>query len=116
MPHSVFSSSRRQMPRRRVSIEVMLWSQQQRTQGLIVDLAEGGCRLSCEESLPLRCEMHLRFDLPFSETTIRCDGRIVWASQEKSGAGVEFLRMSEVDRRRILHWLDNNAAAGEIVS
>jgi hypothetical protein len=115
MTHSVFSSANRKNPRHSVSIEVLLWSQQQRVQGCIADLAEGGCRLSCDEKLAVNEEMHLRFDLPYTTTTIRCDGCIVWSGGEPCGAGVEFLRMSEADRRRIAHWLENNSASGEIV-
>lgn len=110
---SVPTVERRQFQRESVRIEADLWSQFASMRVLITDLSEAGIAIKTTEPIPSNTEIHIRFDLPLSNSTVRCDARIAWSDSTEGRAGLHFTRVGEADKRTIVHWLVNHCAKDE---
>jgi c-di-GMP-binding flagellar brake protein YcgR len=106
-------SERRAFDRERVRIEADLWSQYFNLRVLITDLSEAGMAISSSEPVPANTAVHLRFDLPLSNSTIRSEARVIWSKSEEDRAGLQFTRISESDKRTLQHWLKSHCAHDE---
>src|SRR5579864_2939352 len=73
--------------------------------GILLNLGEGG--FAVQSALAFRSTefSELRFQVPQFRGWLSASGRIVWMSQNKTMAGIEFVRLPEVSRREIRKWV-----------
>jgi len=76
--------------------------------GFVLDISEGG--LSFQpfagiESAPGDVVAPIRFQLPHSSDWIESAGKIIWTSEERVAAGIQFVNLSESARARIREWI-----------
>jgi c-di-GMP-binding flagellar brake protein YcgR len=107
------TEERRQHSRESVRIEADLWSQYDSMRVLITDLSEAGIAIRTREPIPANTEIHIRFELPLTNATVRCDARVAWSDSIEGRAGLHFSRVGEADKRTIIHWLQNHCAKDE---
>ena len=73
--------------------------------GHIMNISCSGLFLNTETVLPVGTELALRIRLPEDLESMAIAGRVVWAKQaacaSPSGMGIEFVRTSPEDRRKI---------------
>ncbi len=86
------------------------------TVGATLDLSEGGVCVLVAKPLPEGDEVQLAFQLPESEETARCHGRIVRVGpssidKELFEVGIQFLRLMPRDREAIARYVQSRADA-----
>src|SRR6266478_3161579 len=72
--------------------------------GILLNLSEGG--LAVRSALPLgsREFTGIRFQAPASQAWLTAGGRIVWLSDSKKEAGIQFTELPEGARKKIHQW------------
>lgn len=73
--------------------------------GLVLNLSETGLALSAAMKLMGDELPNMRFKLPGSDEAIEAQARIVWMSESKKEAGVQFEQLPESDARKISEWI-----------
>lgn len=73
--------------------------------GTIMNMGVGGIFLKTTDVQPVDTELALRIRLPDDLQTMDIAGRVVWEKKDScttpSGMGIEFIRLSPANRRRI---------------
>ena len=78
-------------------------------QVFIADLSESGAALQCGAGdFPAAGNMHLEFAIPGDPERIQVAAELMWQNNE-GGAGVRFLDMATSARRRLGHWVKEQA-------
>jgi len=81
--------------------------------GIILNISEGGLAVTAAEVIVQEEVPCLRFQLGVDETWIEASGQIVWLSESKKGAGIQFINLADEDRNRISRWISSrNSFAG----
>ncbi len=73
--------------------------------GLILNISEGGIAVQAAQVIAEDLFPEMRFRLPKSETWIKPTGKVVWQGKSRKEAGIQFLNLSENDRRLIHDWI-----------
>lgn len=73
--------------------------------GLVLNLSEAGLAFSSAKRLVGERLPALSFKLPGAADLIEAEARVVWISESKREAGVQFERLAEGDARRIGEWI-----------
>lgn len=82
-------------------------------QVFIADLSDSGAALQCGAGeFPAAGHMHLDFAIPGDPERIHVTAELMWQNHE-GGAGVRFLDMAMSARRRLGHWVKEQASAME---
>jgi c-di-GMP-binding flagellar brake protein YcgR len=84
--------------------------------GSTIDLSEGGVCVLVAKPLPEGAEVQLAFQLPESEETALCHGRVVRVApssidKELYEVGIQFLRLMTRDREAIARYVQSRADA-----
>jgi hypothetical protein len=82
--------------------------------GILLNLGEGGFAVQSALAVQGTEFAELRFQIPQRRGWQKARGRIVWMSENKTVAGIQFLELSEAVRREIRNWIaakENGAAA-----
>jgi hypothetical protein len=75
--------------------------------GIILNISEGGLAVAAAEILvgeELPC---LRFQLGVDANWIETSGQIVWLTDSKKGAGIQFINLTDEDRNQITRWISS---------
>lgn len=92
--------------------------------GILLNLSEGGFAVQSALALTAREFSELRFQVPAVQGWLTASGRVVWMSESKKEAGVQFTELSAEARREILKWVlgegesreeSNSRAPGESI-
>src|SRR6266849_450487 len=78
--------------------------------GILLNLSEGGFALQSALALTSRVFSELRFQVPALQGWLTASGRIVWISDSKKEAGIQFTELPGEARREIHKWV---SAEGE---
>jgi len=89
----------------------------QHNAGVIVDVSEGGLRLSAGEILRSEDSIPLSLQLSYRAAPIEATGQIVWISDSKRTAGLQFVSLPEKSRARLRDWIasENRGSSGTAV-
>ena len=89
----------------------------QHNAGVIVDVSEGGLRLSAGEILRSEDSIPLSLQLSYRAAPIEATGQIVWISDSKRTAGLQFASLPEKSRARLRDWIasENRGSGGTAV-
>jgi PilZ domain len=80
--------------------------------GIVLNLSESGLELSVGEALGLDDTLDLSLQLAYRATPIEATGRVVWLSDSKRTAGLQFISVADQARRRIQDWVAVERAGG----
>src|SRR5690349_19349701 len=72
--------------------------------GILLNLSEGGLAVRSALALTAREFAELRFQVPVSQGWLTASGRIVWLSDSKKEAGIQFTELPEGARKEIHQW------------
>src|SRR5580704_4202565 len=75
--------------------------------GILLNISEDGLAFTAAEPLVGEFVPRLRFQLEEKAEWIEASGRIVWLNDSKKGAGIQFLDISDADRRQIRRWIES---------
>src|SRR5260370_36031382 len=75
--------------------------------GILLSLGEGGFAVSSALAFRATEFPELRFQVPQLRGWLSARGRIVWMSENKTGAGIQFLELLEASRLEIRKWASN---------
>src|SRR5258708_1173107 len=78
--------------------------------GILLNLSEGGFAVQSALALTSRVFSELRFQVPALQGWLTASGRIVWISDSKKEAGIQFTELPGEARREIHKWV---SAEGE---
>jgi TonB family protein len=78
--------------------------------GILLNLSEGGFAVQSALALTSRAFSELRFQVPALQGWLTASGRVVWISDSKKEAGIQFTELPGVARREIHKWV---SAEGE---
>ncbi len=78
--------------------------------GILLNLSEGGLAVQSALALTSRVFSELRFQVPALQGWLTASGRIVWISDSKKEAGIQFTELPGEARREIHKWV---SAEGE---
>src|SRR5258706_14115324 len=78
--------------------------------GILLNLSEGGFAVQSALALTSRVFSELRFQVPALQGWLTASGRIVWISDSKKEAGIQFTELPGKARREIHKWV---SAEGE---
>jgi TonB family protein len=81
--------------------------------GMVLDLSESGLALQAFNPLIGVTRVSLRIQPPKSRKRIAATAEIIWLSDSKTEAGVQFLELTEDARMEIADWIAAEAAAPE---
>lgn len=73
--------------------------------GILLNLSEGGFAVQSALALTLREFSELRFQVPAVQGWLTASGRIVWISDSRKEAGIQFTELPGDARREILKWV-----------
>src|SRR6267143_5253015 len=73
--------------------------------GILLNLSEGGLAVRSALALTSRKFAELRFQVPVSQGWLTASGRIVWISDSKKEAGIQFTELPGEARREIHKWV-----------
>ena len=76
--------------------------------GILLNLSEGGFAIQSALVLSSREFSELRFQLPNMRGWLTAIGRVVWMSESKKEAGIEFLDLHEHARAQVRAWVSND--------
>jgi Gram-negative bacterial TonB protein C-terminal/PilZ domain len=97
----------RQHPRRKLSgmayVELV-----QDNGGILLNLSEGGFAIQSALALSSREFPELRFQLPNMRGWLTGSGRVVWMSESKKEAGIQFLDLREHARAQVRMWVSQD--------
>jgi hypothetical protein len=72
---------------------------------VLLDISEGGLRLSTGETLGWDDAVPLSLQLSYRPDPLEAMGRIIWISDSKRTAGLQFISMSEMSRAKLRDWI-----------
>jgi TonB family protein len=85
--------------------------------GLILNISEDGLAVQAAQVLVESAFPEMRFRLTGSDTWIQTAGKVIWQGASRKEAGIQFVNLSEENRRLIREWissqLDSSAVPGE---
>jgi CheY-like chemotaxis protein len=99
---------RRRAARIPLQVPVQLRVTDLEVEGILLDLSEEGMELLASEPLCPSAALNLHFVLPGDEYPVHVQGEVAWASPNGQ-AGVRFVNLSEVARKRLIDWVAANA-------
>src|SRR6202171_6659547 len=73
--------------------------------GILLNLGEGGFAVQSALALTSREFRELRFQVPAVQGWLTAGGRIVWMSDSKKEAGIQFNELTGEERREIQRWV-----------
>lgn len=76
--------------------------------GILLNLGEGGLAVQSALALTSRDFPELRFQLPNMRGWLTGSGRVVWMSESKKEAGIQFLDLHEHARAQIRMWISKD--------
>lgn len=79
--------------------------------GLVCELSETGCSVTCEERVDVGPSLVLRIPLPGDYAPLKTEGYVRWIKGGTMGVKFEWHRLEE--RQRFLHFLSAVARAAE---
>ena len=79
--------------------------------GILLNLSEGGFAVQSALALTSSEFAGFRFQVPALHGWLKASGRVVWLSESKKEAGIQFTELPEEARREILKWV---AAEGDL--
>jgi TonB family protein len=79
--------------------------------GILLNLSEGGFAVQSALALTSSEFSGFRFQVPALHGWLKASGRVVWMSESKKEAGIQFTELPEEARREILKWV---AAEGDL--
>ena len=89
----------------RVSLHTEIWLGQDgiftKTRRVLRDLSEGGALIETAEGFSIGSILSLRFELPGARNPISCAVSVRNVRNEGAGLGVQFLDLSQDDRRLV---------------
>lgn len=104
-------TEKRRAPRVKTSMAVAFSSAGDFLCASIMDISCRGIFIKNETVLPVDTELALRFRLPEDLDIMDIAGKVVWAKQASkespAGMGIEFVRISSENRRKILSFVEN---------
>lgn len=99
--------------RRQVRVPVDLWVEAERDGELYfqraTNLSVGGVYFAQTFPLPVHTKVTLRFALPGEDGQVECEGEVV--TTQDLGMGVQFTRLAEGDRARIVALIERHGKA-----
>lgn len=75
--------------------------------GIILNVSEGGLAVTAAEIFEGRDLPRLRFQLGVNADWIDASGQVVWLSDSKKGAGIQFINLTDEDRSHITRWISS---------
>jgi TonB family protein len=78
--------------------------------GILLNLSEGGFAVQSALALTSRVFSELRFQVPAVQGWLAASGRIVWLSDSKKEAGIQFTELPGEARREIHKWVSADGA------
>jgi len=73
--------------------------------GVLLDVSEGGLRLSTGETLGWDDAVPLSLQLSYRPDRLEAMGQIIWISDSKRTVGLQFISMSEMSRAKLGDWI-----------
>ncbi len=73
--------------------------------GIALNISEGGLAVTAAEIVLSDYYPSIRFQLSKSTGWIETSGQVVWTSDSKKSAGIQFDGLTEVDREKIHNWI-----------
>jgi TonB family protein len=98
--------NRRQYPRRSVNSLGCIYLCGE-SGGIVLNVSEGGLAVYSAVIPNLRAMPNLRFQLPQSSDWIKARGQVVWTSETKNEAGIQFVDLPDYARKRIRQWISS---------
>src|ERR1700756_1082588 len=84
--------------------------------GILLNLSEGGIAVQSALALTDREFPELRFQVPSLQGWLRAKGRIVWMSDSKKEAGIQFTELHGTSREEIQKWVSAGDAAEQRIA
>jgi hypothetical protein len=78
--------------------------------GIILNISEGGLALTAAEVLVGEYLPLVRFQLAVDAKWIETSGQIVWLTESKKGAGIQFVDLADADRNQITQWISSRGS------
>jgi TonB family protein len=75
--------------------------------GIVLNVSEGGLAVYSAVIPDLRAMANLRFQLPQYSDWIKARGQVVWTSEKKNEAGIQFVDLPDYARKRIRQWISS---------
>ena len=105
---------KREHPRMRYPIPIRFGAEANRSQdSLLKDIGAGGLRLLSREFLPVDSKVKLEFFLTPASEALLAVGKVVWIQKVpysyQHEVGIQFLDISEANRKRIRHFVEQNS-------
>src|SRR5713101_5597113 len=82
--------------------------------GILLNLSEGGFAVQSAMALTSHEFPQLRFQVPAVQGWQTASGRIVWISESKKEAGIQFTELPGAARTEIHKWVSSEGSAEEI--
>jgi hypothetical protein len=82
--------------------------------GILLNLSEGGFAVQSALALTSREFSELRFQVPALQGWLAASGRIVWVSDSKKEAGIQFTELPSDARREIQQWVAAEGAPEKV--
>jgi hypothetical protein len=79
--------------------------------GLVCELSETGCSVTCEECVNVGSSLVLHIQLPGDDIPLKADGSVRWINGMTLGLQFQRLRLEE--KRRLVHFIGALARAAE---
>jgi PilZ domain len=79
--------------------------------GVVLDISENGVQLSAGEVLGSDEALPLSLQLAYRSDPIEATGQIVWLSDSRRTAGLQFVSLAEQDRTRLRDWMASEQKA-----
>jgi TonB family protein len=82
--------------------------------GILLNLGEGGFAVQSALALASREFSELRFQVPALQGWLKASGRIVWISDSKKEAGIQFTELPGEARREIQKWVSTDSESERV--
>jgi PilZ domain len=82
--------------------------------GVLLDVSENGLRLSAGETLGWDDAIPVSLQLTYRADPIQATAKIVWLSESKRTAGLQFVSLPEMSRARLRDWIAQEADGGSV--
>ncbi|MFH1858503.1 MAG: PilZ domain-containing protein [Candidatus Omnitrophota bacterium] len=104
---------RREHPRLRHNVPIRFGREESNSQdSLTKDLGGGGVRLLSRDFLPVNSKVKIEFFLEPASEALQAVGRVVWvqklAYSYQHDVGIQFLDISDITRKRISSFVEQN--------
>jgi len=109
---------KREFPRMRYPVPIRFGGEAARPQDtLMKDIGAGGIRLLSRDFLPIDARIKLEFFLTPASEAFQAVGKVIWIQKVpysyQHEVGIQFLDISEANRKRIRHFVEQNASKVE---